>query len=174
MATCSGGEQKRLALEALLRGDAAVLLLDEPDNFLDVPGKRWLEDELRRSPKTILFVSHDRELLAGVATKIVTVEAKGTWTHGGGFASYHDARDARNERLARDAAQWEDERARLVELVREMRQRAKISDGVRAQAQGGRDPPPALRGADQAPGARAGPAGRRPPRAAGAPGARRS
>ena len=128
VSTCSGGEQKRLALEALLRGDAAVLLLDEPDNFLDVPGKRWLEDELRRCPKTILFVSHDRELLAGAATKIVTVEAKGTWSHGGGFASYHEARTARNERLARDAALWEDERARLVELVKVMRQRAKVSD----------------------------------------------
>ena len=128
MSTCSGGEQKRLALEAVLRGDAAVLLLDEPDNFLDVPGKRWLEAELRRCPKTILFVSHDRELLAAVATKIVTVEASGAWTHGGGFTTYHDARQARNERLARDAALWEDERERLVELVREMRRRAKISD----------------------------------------------
>ena len=67
-------------------------MLDEPDNFLDVPGKRWLEDELRRCPKTILFVSHDRELLAAVATKIVTVEASGAWTHGGSFATYHDAR----------------------------------------------------------------------------------
>jgi ATPase subunit of ABC transporter with duplicated ATPase domains len=128
VSTCSGGEQKRLALEAVLRGDAAVLLLDEPDNFLDVPGKRWLEAELRRCPKTILFVSHDRELLAAVATKIVTVEASGAWTHGGSFATYHDARQARNERLARDAALWEDERERLVELVREMRRRAKISD----------------------------------------------
>ena len=43
--TFSGGEQKRLALEALLRSDYDVLLLDEPDNFLDVPGKRWLEAE---------------------------------------------------------------------------------------------------------------------------------
>ena len=41
--TFSGGEQKRLVLEVLLRGHADVLLLDEPDNFLDVPGKRWLE-----------------------------------------------------------------------------------------------------------------------------------
>ena len=98
VSTCSGGEQKRLALEALLLGEAAVLLLDEPDNFLDVPGKRWLEDELRRSPKTILFVSHDRELLAGVATKIVTVEAKGTWTHGGPFA--HLPRGARGPERA--------------------------------------------------------------------------
>ncbi|HJQ42233.1 MAG TPA: ATP-binding cassette domain-containing protein, partial [Jatrophihabitantaceae bacterium] len=43
LSTLSGGEQKRLALEALLRGTDEVLLLDEPDNYLDVPGKRWLE-----------------------------------------------------------------------------------------------------------------------------------
>ena len=43
VATLSGGEQKRLALEVLLRGSDDVLLLDEPDNFLDIPGKRWLE-----------------------------------------------------------------------------------------------------------------------------------
>ena len=43
LTSLSGGEQKRLALEALLRGPDEVLLLDEPDNYLDVPGKRWLE-----------------------------------------------------------------------------------------------------------------------------------
>ena len=42
--TLSGGEQKRLVLESLLRGPAEVLLLDEPDNYLDVPAKRWLEE----------------------------------------------------------------------------------------------------------------------------------
>ena len=88
-----------MALEVLLRGDDDVLLLDEPDNFLDVPAKRWLEGELRASRKTILFVSHDRELLAAAATRIVTVEANGTWTHGGGFAGYHEARQARLEKL---------------------------------------------------------------------------
>ena len=50
--TLSGGEQKRLVLEALLRGPDQVLLLDEPDNYLDVPGKRWLEDQLNATPKT--------------------------------------------------------------------------------------------------------------------------
>jgi len=49
----SGGEQKRLVLEVLLRGDADVLLLDEPDNYLDVPGKRWLETQLRDTAKTV-------------------------------------------------------------------------------------------------------------------------
>ena len=51
LSTLSGGEQKRLALEALLRGPAEVLLLDEPDNYLDVPGKQWLEERLARRPR---------------------------------------------------------------------------------------------------------------------------
>ena len=61
--TLSGGEQKRLVLEYLLAGPDEVLLLDEPDNFLDVPGKVWLEGRIKESDKTILFISHDRELL---------------------------------------------------------------------------------------------------------------
>ena len=70
--TLSGGEQKRLVLEALLRGPDEVLLLDEPDNYLDVPGKRWLEDALQDTAKAVLYVSHDRELLARTADRIVT------------------------------------------------------------------------------------------------------
>ncbi len=128
LTTLSGGEQKRLALEALLRGEDDVLVLDEPDNFLDVPAKRWLERELRSSRKTVLFVSHDRELLAATSSKIVTVEAEGTWTHGAGFATYAEARAALHERLEHDRAVYDDERKRLEELVAEMSRRAKISD----------------------------------------------
>src|ERR1700722_11393257 len=51
--TLSGGEQKRLVLEALLRGPDEVLLLDEPDNYLDVPGKRWLEGQVQENTKTV-------------------------------------------------------------------------------------------------------------------------
>jgi ATPase subunit of ABC transporter with duplicated ATPase domains len=105
-----------------------LLVLDEPDNFLDVNAKRWLERELRATRKTVLFVSHDRELLAATSNKIVTVEAEGAWTHGAGFASYADARAARHERLERDRALYDDERKRLEELVAEMSRRAKISD----------------------------------------------
>ena len=82
LATLSGGEQKRLVLEYLLSGPDQVLLLDEPDNFLDVPGKIWLEGRIRESPKTILFISHDRELLANTATRVVTVELGGGRQHG--------------------------------------------------------------------------------------------
>lgn len=83
--TLSGGEQKRLVLESLLRGPEEVLLLDEPDNYLDVPGKEWLEAQLVASAKTVLFVSHDRELLGRVATRVATLEpgAAGStlWVH---------------------------------------------------------------------------------------------
>ena len=127
LSTLSGGEQKRLALEALLRGPDEVLLLDEPDNYLDVPGKRWLEAALAESPKTVLLVSHDRELLHNVATRVVTVEAHGTWVHGGGFATYHEARQARRERLEELHKRWEEERARLRQLVLTLREQAKIS-----------------------------------------------
>ncbi|HWG01597.1 MAG TPA: ATP-binding cassette domain-containing protein, partial [Trebonia sp.] len=55
--TLSGGERKRLVLESLLRGQhQQTLLLDEPDNYLDVPAKRWLEEQLKTTPKTVLLV----------------------------------------------------------------------------------------------------------------------
>jgi ATPase subunit of ABC transporter with duplicated ATPase domains len=125
--TLSGGEQKRLALEALLRGPDEVLLLDEPDNYLDVPGKRWLEAALAESPKTVLFVSHDRELLARSATRVVTIEAHGAWVHGGGFDTYHAARTARRERLEELHKRWDEEKERLRKLVITLREQAKIS-----------------------------------------------
>ena len=127
LSTLSGGEQKRLALEALLRGPDEVLLLDEPDNYLDVPGKRWLEAALVESPKTVLFVSHDRELLRRVATRVVTIEAHAAWVHGEGFDTYAEARQARRDRLADEHKRWDEERERLRRLVITMREQAKIS-----------------------------------------------
>jgi ATPase subunit of ABC transporter with duplicated ATPase domains len=132
--TLSGGEQKRLVLEALLRGPDQVLLLDEPDNFLDVPGKRWLEEAILETPKTVLFVTHDRELLNRTAGRIVTVEAASgpasggsVWIHGGGFANYHEARKARFDRFEELLRRWEEEHRRLKDLVNTLRQQAKIS-----------------------------------------------
>jgi ATPase subunit of ABC transporter with duplicated ATPase domains len=134
VATFSGGEQKRLALEVLLRSDAGVLLLDEPDNFLDVPGKRWLEERLNASPKTILYVSHDRELLARTSHRVITIEGGASWTHGGSFASYHEARQARLARLDDEYERWQDERRRLAQMMREMKRRAAISDANASRA----------------------------------------
>ena len=133
--TLSGGEQKRLVLEALLRGPADVLLLDEPDNYLDVPAKRWLEQQLAATGKTVLLVSHDRELLANCAQRIVTVEDKSVWIHGGGFATYAQARRDRNERLDELRRRWDEEHEKIKQLVRMYRQKASYNDAMASRLQ---------------------------------------
>ena len=139
LTTLSGGEQKRLALEAVLRGPDELLLLDEPDNSLDVLGKRWLEDRLRESGKGILFVSHDRELLARTATSIVTLElgAAGNtaWTYPGSFESYQQARTDRFARLDELRRRWEEEHAKLKALVQMYKQKAAYNDGMASRYQ---------------------------------------
>ncbi|SDL22253.1 ATPase components of ABC transporters with duplicated ATPase domains [Nocardioides sp. YR527] len=137
--TLSGGEQKRLVLEYLLRGPDEVLLLDEPDNFLDVPGKIWLEERIRESPKTILYVSHDRELLDNTATRVVTVElgasgaGNSTWTHPGGFASYHEARKDRFLRFEEQRRRWDEEHAKIKALVLRLKVKSEYNDGMSSQ-----------------------------------------
>ena len=139
LATLSGGEQKRLVLEALLRGPDEVLLLDEPDNFLDVPGKRWLEERLATSAKTVLYVSHDRELLANTATRVVTIEVRpagnGAWTHPGGFASYAQARADRFARLEEQRRRWDEDHAKLKALVQMYKQKAAYNSDMAARYQ---------------------------------------
>lgn len=139
LGTLSGGEQKRLALEALLRGPEQVLLLDEPDNYLDVPGKRWLEEQLRQTPKTVLLVSHDRELLARAADRIVTIElgAAGNtaWVHGGSFEDYHEARNARFDRLDELRRRWDEQHQALKTLVQTLKIKATYNDGMASRYQ---------------------------------------
>ena len=139
LSTLSGGEQKRLALEALLRGPEQVLILDEPDNSLDVPGKRWLEQQLRATPKTVLLVSHDRELLARAADRIVTLEAGGAgstaWVHGGSFRGYHEAREERFARLDELRRRWDEQHAQLKQLVQNLKVKATYNDGMASRYQ---------------------------------------
>jgi ATPase subunit of ABC transporter with duplicated ATPase domains len=131
----SGGEQKRLVLESLLRDKTEVLLLDEPDNYLDVPGKLWLEQQLAATPKTVLLVSHDRELLANTAERIITVEDRNVWVHGGGFATYAQARRDRNERLDELLRRWDEEHEKLKQLVRMYRQKASYNSAMASRLQ---------------------------------------
>lgn len=137
--TLSGGEQKRLVLEALLRGPDEVLLLDEPDNYLDVPGKRWLELRLRETAKTVLLVSHDRELLSQAATRVVTLEpgaaGASSWTHPASFATWHEARAERNARLEEQLKRWDEEHAKLRQLVLMYKQKAAYNSDMAARYQ---------------------------------------
>ncbi len=139
--TLSGGEQKRIVLEYLLAGPDEVLLLDEPDNFLDVPGKIWLEQRIAASEKTILFISHDRELLANTATRIVTVElgagdgGNQVWTHPGGFASYHSARTDRFARFEELRKRWDEEHAKLRAQMLMYKQKAAYNSDMASRYQ---------------------------------------
>lgn len=165
----SGGERKRLVLDVLLTSGADVLLLDEPDNYLDVPTRSWLEDRIRECPATILLVSHDRTLLSNVATKVVCVEGAGAWTHGGSYATFPEARARRQEKLGDDLERWKQEERRLFQHMKIMKQRAaqNFKNATKANAaetrwekfvQAGPPPPPVadqqilvrLRGADSA------------------------
>ena len=140
--TLSGGEQKRLVLEALLRGPDEVLLLDEPDNYLDVPGKRWLEQQLNDTKKTVLFVSHDRELLNQAAKTIITLElgvaGNSVWIHGGGFGNYNDARKERFSRLEELRRRWDEEHQKIKDLVQMYAVKAKFNDGLASRLQAAR------------------------------------
>jgi ATPase subunit of ABC transporter with duplicated ATPase domains len=128
--TLSGGQAKRLILEALLRGPDQVLLLDEPDNYLDVPAKNWLEDQLKESSKTILLISHDRTLLTRAADRIITIEGGTAWVHGKGFGTYYEARQERHERLGELLKRWEDEHQRLKDLVQTLHMQTKSSPAM--------------------------------------------
>ncbi|HEX2295149.1 MAG TPA: ATP-binding cassette domain-containing protein [Actinomycetota bacterium] len=135
IATFSGGEQKRLALEVIFRSDATVVLLDEPDNFLDLQGKAWLEAKIQSSPKTILYVTHDRALLAATAHRIVTVEGSRVWTHGGGFETYHAAREQRLERMEERHRHYRQEHDRLTSLVKEFKRKAAYNSDWASRAE---------------------------------------
>jgi ATPase subunit of ABC transporter with duplicated ATPase domains len=137
--TLSGGEQKRLALETLLRGPDEVLLLDEPDNFLDVPAKRWLETQLQSTQKSVLVVSHDRELLAQTAKTIAVLElgaaGNSVWIHGSGFATLAAARRDRFARLEELRRRWDEEHAKLRELMLMYKNKAAHNSGMASRYQ---------------------------------------
>jgi ATPase subunit of ABC transporter with duplicated ATPase domains len=125
--TLSGGERKQLVLDVLFASDADVLLLDEPDNFLDVPAKLALEQRIRSSKKTIVMISHDREVLAGAVGTIVTLEGNGAWVHGGSYATYPQAREDRQRRLGDAVKRWHEEERRLFRLMKTFKERARYA-----------------------------------------------
>jgi ATPase subunit of ABC transporter with duplicated ATPase domains len=133
-AQLSGGERKRLVLEVLFSGESAVLLLDEPDNFLDVSAKLELEARIAASKKTVLLISHDRDLLGAACNAILTMEANDAWVHGGSYRTYPEARERRQQRLGDRLEQWKREERRLFRFYKTMKQRAAISDVLAKRA----------------------------------------
>ena len=136
--TLSGGEQKRLVLEALLRGPDEVLLLDEPDNYLDVPGKLWLEERLAASRRRCCWSATTASCWTrrrpgsprwSPARRALAVGARRLVRH---LARARRARFARLEELRR---RWDEEHAKLKALVLMYKTKAAFNDGLASRYQ---------------------------------------
>ncbi len=95
MGQLSGGQQKRVALAAVLMTDPDFLILDEPTNHLDLEMIEWLEGFLARGNKTILMVTHDRFFLDRICTVILELDEKTMFTYRGNYSYYLEKRQER-------------------------------------------------------------------------------
>jgi ABC transport system ATP-binding/permease protein len=96
----SGGERRRVALAALLRGTHDLLLLDEPTNHLDIEAIRWLAGYLSTHARALVVVTHDRWFLDEVTERTWEVADGQVHSYDGGYSAYVLARAERARQLA--------------------------------------------------------------------------
>lgn len=104
VASYSGGWQMRMCLGKILLQDPDLLLLDEPTNHLDLQAIQWLEGYLKKQEVPMVIVSHDREFLDQLCTKIVETERHMTQTFNGNYTQYINQK---NEQTAQQWNAWE-------------------------------------------------------------------
>jgi ATP-binding cassette subfamily F protein 3 len=95
--TFSGGQQSRLMLAKMLLATPDVMLLDEPNNHLDIGATRWLEDYLVKQPEAMLVVSHDRYFLDRVVNQVFELAGGRLATYPGNYQAYWRLRQERYE-----------------------------------------------------------------------------
>jgi len=130
IARLSGGERARLALAKLVLAKPSWLALDEPTNHLDLPGRTALEEMLGEFTGALVFVSHDREFIDGLATRIVEVRGGGVRVYDGNYSDYRRmlAAEAETERARRGGErqrQAEAEKARAAKAAPAPREKAR-------------------------------------------------
>ena len=124
LASFSGGWRMRVALAAVLFLEPDLLLLDEPTNHLDLEATLWLEAHLAIYPRTLLLVSHDRDLLNRVAERICHLEGRKLTVYSGNYDAFERQRAAKLARDAKLRARQEAERARIRAFVDRFRYEA--------------------------------------------------
>jgi len=128
----SGGWRMRVALAATLFSAPDLLLLDEPTNYLDLEGTLWLEDHLANYPRTVIVISHDRDLLETSVDQILHLDRGKLTLYKGGYSSFEEQRAARELLDARHAKRQAEERRRLQAFVD--RFKAKATKARQAQS----------------------------------------
>jgi ATP-binding cassette subfamily F protein 3 len=128
----SGGWRMRVALASVLFAQSDLLLLDEPTNYLDLEGTLWLEDHLAQYPRTLLIISHDRDLLDKAVDNILHLERGNLTFYRGGYSGFERQRRERQMLDSKAAAKQELERKRLQAFVD--RFRATASKARQAQS----------------------------------------
>src|SRR6478752_1617115 len=128
----SGGWRMRVALAATLFAAPDLLLLDEPTNYLDLEGTLWLEDHLANYPRTVIVISHDRDLLDTSVDQILHLDRGKLTLYKGTYSSFEEQRATREMLDAKHAKRQADERKRLQAFVD--RFKAKASKARQAQS----------------------------------------
>src|SRR5579863_661183 len=128
----SGGWRMRVALAATLFSAPDLLLLDEPTNYLDLEGTLWLEDHLANYPRTVIVISHDRDLLETSVDQILHLDRGKLTLYKGTYSSFEEQRAARELLDAKHAKRQAEERKRLQAFVD--RFKAKASKARQAQS----------------------------------------
>ncbi|HEX4207370.1 MAG TPA: ABC-F family ATP-binding cassette domain-containing protein [Ktedonobacteraceae bacterium] len=124
----SGGEKKLVNLARLLVQTPDLLLLDEPDNHLDMQAKAWLEAYIRDYPGTVLLISHDRHLLDRCVNKIFLLEDGAIDSYHGNYSYYVDERQLRLQQRYEHYMTQKDELKRLEASLQRLREWAKLND----------------------------------------------
>jgi ATP-binding cassette subfamily F protein 3 len=128
----SGGWRMRVALAAVLFSDPDLLLLDEPTNYLDLEGSLWLENYLKRFQRTLILISHDRDLLNTAVDSILHLENKELNFYTGNYDTFERTRAEKIALREAMRSKQEAERKHMQSFVD--RFRAKASKARQAQS----------------------------------------